>query len=141
MAGGRRALHRSLLGAAARHHNGGGGSSAGGGGGSSGGGGGAYARLLPSRGSAGHLHHPYSSGGGGGGALGGLASRWLAAPDALRRLVRVALVVLPWSALLLLVGVQSWRAHSSRPGLAQQGLPGARQCVGWRETYYCHPFA
>ncbi|KIZ05690.1 hypothetical protein MNEG_2267 [Monoraphidium neglectum] len=51
-----------------------------------------------------------------------------------------ALVVLPWTVLLLLVGLHSWHDHG-HTSFIQAGLPGAKQCVGWRETYFCHPFA
>lgn len=119
MAGSRRAPYR--LGGA-RHHSG-------------------YARL-PSHHSAPHLNGHGQNGyhyGGSGGGFGGALARCLT-PDALRRALCAALVVLPWSALLLLFGLHSWRARAG-PGLPQANLPGARQCVGWRETYYCHPFA
>jgi hypothetical protein len=79
------------------------------------------------------------SGGGGGGAPQGRwgCGRWGAA---LPRAAYAAIVVLPWAALLLLAGALWSRARGYVPPAAVS-LPGARQCVGWRETIYCHPFA
>ena len=87
----------------------------------------AYARL-PS-----HSGGSYSSG-----DADGIAA-WLTRAVAVRAL-RGALVVLPWLALLLLVAAHSWRAHRHAL-LLPTDLPGAKQCVGWRETMFCHPFA
>lgn len=49
-------------------------------------------------------------------------------------------VVLPWLILALLLVVHTWGSHSKAPKVPVD-LPGAKQCVGWRETYFCHPFA
>ncbi|GBF98544.1 pantothenate synthetase [Raphidocelis subcapitata] len=103
---------------------------------------------------------PHRSGGGGGTRhlrLPSHAAPWPAAADGaaarkpprpswrerLRRAPRAALVVVPWLALLLLLLsalARAWPRQGAAPA-ARAGLPGARRCVGWRETFYCHPFA
>jgi hypothetical protein len=75
---------------------------------------------------------------GNGYSSGGTGPRWSRA--AMTRALCGALVVLPWTVLLLLVGLHSWHDHG-HTSFIQAGLPGAKQCVGWRETYFCHPFA
>jgi len=125
-----------------------------------------YARLLSSSGGGGgsspdldqqHLpssSNPSTSGGGGGGGNGSNAAPAAAAPSCAtaadpesprarrRRLARNAcacVLLFPWSALLALFGLQQylWRGVIVLPA----DLPGGRACVGWRETYFCHPFA
>jgi hypothetical protein len=51
------------------------------------------------------------------------------------------LVLLPWFAFILL-GALLWRVrlHSHLPPVVQE-VPGGKQCLGWRQTYFCHPFA
>jgi hypothetical protein len=98
--------------------------------------GGGWPPLRPGGGgSPGGLGSPGGSGGGGSCPFGARCTR-----DAVRRAMWSALVVLPWTVLLLLLAVHSWRAHRAAP-LPELGLPGARACIGWRETYFCHPFA
>jgi hypothetical protein len=100
------------------------------GGGNSGGGGGAW---TPPRGGSGGGDRDRSPSGGG-------AAAAAAARDALRRSLRPALIGLPWAVLLLLAAAHSWRGRPAA-ALPELSLPGARACVGWRETYFCHPFA
>ncbi|KIY92158.1 hypothetical protein MNEG_15805 [Monoraphidium neglectum] len=51
-----------------------------------------------------------------------------------------AAVALPWLVLLLVGCMFLGRAQRQLP-VPRADLPGAKQCVGWRETYFCHPFA
>lgn len=53
------------------------------------------------------------------------------------QLAAAALVVLPW---LVLVMVLSRSMIKGRTAIIHD-LPGGKKCVGWRETYFCHPFA
>lgn len=50
-------------------------------------------------------------------------------------------VLVPWLTLILLT-VLLWRSrlHGGLP-LAVRDIPGGRQCLGWKETFFCHPFA
>jgi hypothetical protein len=53
------------------------------------------------------------------------------------------LLLLPWVALLLVGGAFSfWRGGhlQSLPPIIQD-VPGGKQCWGWRQTFFCHPFA
>lgn len=51
------------------------------------------------------------------------------------------LVLVPWISLVLLT-VLLWRAklQGGFP-LVVNDIPGGRQCTGWKQTYFCHPFA
>jgi len=46
-------------------------------------------------------------------------------------------VVLPWVVLLVLLSGSLFKGRSH----VIQDLPGGKKCVGWRETFFCHPFA
>jgi hypothetical protein len=82
-------------------------------------------------------------GGPNGGGSGGAKAAAAAAErrrDLLRRSAYAALVALPWLVLALLLLSHAYRGGRRQltPPLAD--LPGAKQCVGWRETIFCHPF-
>lgn len=51
------------------------------------------------------------------------------------------LLLVPWF-MLILVAVLLWRVklHSHLPPLVQD-IPGGKQCLGWKSTFFCHPFA
>ncbi len=99
-------------------------------------------RRAAYRTSGGGARHPYSRlPSHGGGPHGHGSGAYIRIPrDAVRKVLVATLVVLPWSVLLLLAAAHSWRGgrHAAMPAAH---LPGAKQCVGWRETYFCHPFA
>ncbi|GBF93077.1 hypothetical protein Rsub_05688 [Raphidocelis subcapitata] len=102
---------------------------------SSGGGGGAprvYARL-PS-----HAAQPTAATSSSGGAKAAAAAAY-AARELWARRARASLIALPWLALLLVTSLRPRRVEA--PQIPPLDLPGARQCVGWRETIFCHPFA
>lgn len=57
------------------------------------------------------------------------------------RIIKVAagaLVVFPWIALVIMLGKGSLFKGSHD---AYKDLPGGKKCIGWRETYFCNPFA
>lgn len=49
-------------------------------------------------------------------------------------------VLVPWLILILLT-VLLWRSKLHSLPLVVRDIPGGRQCTGWRQTYFCHPFA
>lgn len=102
-----------------------------------------YARLLSGGGgSSPDLDQLPSTSSGGGADATAVPPPPLSPRSRRRRLARNAcacVILFPWSALLALFGLQQylWRGTVVLP----TDLPGARKCVGWRETYFCHPFA
>jgi len=60
--------------------------------------------------------------------------------DVIKRSLCAAVVALPWLVLLLLFAGHSWRSKHGQLPVSLVNLPGAKQCVGWRETIFCHPF-
>jgi len=99
----------------------------------------AYSRL-PSHGGGGNWANGGGGANGNGSSGGGGFYAIRLSRDLWRKGLCGALVVLPWSVLLLLFALHSWSSHRPPP-LPEINLPGARQCLGWRETYFCHPFA
>jgi hypothetical protein len=89
-----------------------------------------YARLPSHAG-------PQTTGSSGGAKAAAAAA--YAARELWARRARAALIALPWLALVLMASLRSRRAEP--PPALPLDLPGARQCVGWRETIFCHPFA
>jgi len=55
---------------------------------------------------------------------------------AVLKLAFIVLGVLPW-VVFLVVGVRSLVRSTE----LRKEIPGGKSCVGWRETYFCHPFA
>lgn len=79
----------------------------------------------------------------GSGSGGGAPNSWLLkrASSGQSSILCALLVVVPWLTLILL-GVLLWRVrlHGNLPPVVQN-IPGGRQCLGWKETFFCHPFA
>lgn len=97
-----------------------------------------YARLPTSTAPGGGLNgSSNSSSNGGAKAAAAAAER---RRELLRRSGYAAMIALPWLVLALLLLSHSFRGGRRQltPPLAD--LPGAKQCVGWRETIFCHPF-
>lgn len=82
-----------------------------------------------------------SSTGGGFSANGGSGWRWRGGGSPPSSTLCGVLVLVPWFTLVLLT-VLLWRSklHSNLPMLVND-IPGGRQCTGWKQTFFCHPFA
>lgn len=72
---------------------------------------------------------------------GGSGSHWAWRGNSSSNLLCGVLVLVPWITLVLL-SVILWKAklHGGFPPIVNE-IPGGKQCVGWRQTYFCHPFA
>lgn len=58
--------------------------------------------------------------------------------DRLIKLGSALVIIFPWVALVLMLGYGS--LLRGRTDVIKE-LPGGKKCIGWRQTYYCHPFA
>lgn len=72
---------------------------------------------------------------------GGPGSFWALRGGPSSNLLCGILVLVPWLTLMLL-SIALWRAklHGGLPHIVND-IPGGKQCVGWRQTFFCHPFA